>query len=132
MTVAVYVETDGKPSKLNVATSSGFDDLDQAALTAVKDWFFVPGVSDNGTAEPGWTKIMIHFQETNAASGAPGIYASNDDPSNVICKRGVGATGSLLQPPPVCHTKREWDLITAADQRYLERTIDRGNNSTLP
>ena len=125
VTLAVYIEASGKPSKVNVATSSGFDDLDQAAVAAVQGWQFVPGAK-NGAPIPAWTKIVIHFQVSDAVQHPNGdneVYAATDDGDRIICKKNVAATGSHIPPPTVCLSKREWDKSTNAAERDVRHAI---------
>jgi len=42
VTVLVLVGTDGKPVSVTVRVSSGHEDFDTAAVTAVKKWLFAP------------------------------------------------------------------------------------------
>ena len=127
--LAVYVETSGTPSKVNVETTSGFDDLDQAAVAAAQGWQFVPG-TNNGTPVPAWTKVVIHFQASNALQHPNGdneAYAATDDDNRIICKKDVAATGSHILPPPVCLTKREWDKATNTSKREVQRATSAGD-----
>ncbi|HEY1612507.1 MAG TPA: energy transducer TonB [Rhizomicrobium sp.] len=57
----VYVRSDGRPSKARVDRSSGFPDLDTAAVQGVLNWRFIPA-SENGETVSDWTKIQIVFQ----------------------------------------------------------------------
>lgn len=58
--VRVRIEIDGTASAAEVATSSGFQRLDLAALQTVKHWRFAPG-KRAGVAEAMWFSIPIHF-----------------------------------------------------------------------
>ena len=130
VTLGIYVETTGKPSKVSVDKTSGFADLDQAAVAAVQAWHFVPATT-GGAAAPGWTSVLIHFQVSNAAqNGDNQAYAATDDDNQIICKRDVSATGSHILPPPVCHPKRVWDKATAESVEALRRTMEQGTIST--
>ncbi|NWF48839.1 energy transducer TonB [Hydrogenophaga sp. D2P1] len=60
----VRVEIDGTPSQVQILESSGYDRLDQAALTTVKNlWRFVPGTKD-GTPIPSWVVQQLRFEIT--------------------------------------------------------------------
>ena len=59
--VNVYVRPNGKVGKYNVAQSSGFNDLDNAALESVLNWRFVPAVRD-GDLVSDWTVVKIVYQ----------------------------------------------------------------------
>ena len=56
----VFVEADGRPSSIEVSTGSGFSRLDQAALSAVGRWKFVP--AKRGAENIGaWVLVPIIF-----------------------------------------------------------------------
>ena len=56
----VEVLASGKVGRIRIATSSGFDVLDQAALASVRDWTFVPG-TQNGKNTKQWVMVPIKF-----------------------------------------------------------------------
>jgi periplasmic protein TonB len=60
--VRVWVNADGSPdaSRIEVRSSSGFERLDAAALTAVKGWRFVPGTR-GGVPEGMWVNVPVNF-----------------------------------------------------------------------
>ncbi|WP_132858134.1 energy transducer TonB [Sulfuritortus calidifontis] len=56
----VYVEPDGSAARVELKTSSGFERLDNAALSAVRKWRFVP--ARQGDAAVGaWVVVPIVF-----------------------------------------------------------------------
>lgn len=57
----VYVRTNGKPGKVKVSQSSGFEDLDTAAIEGVANWRFVPALRD-GDQVADWTTVKIVYQ----------------------------------------------------------------------
>ncbi|CAD5110171.1 energy transducer TonB [Zestomonas carbonaria] len=57
----VHVLANGKPSDIQVQTSSGRDVLDQAAIRAVKRWSFVPAKRGD-VAQNGWVSVPIDFR----------------------------------------------------------------------
>ena len=59
-TVKVMIGQDGLPQRAEIAQSSGFERLDQAALATVMRWRFVPGRRD-GVAEAMWFNIPINW-----------------------------------------------------------------------
>ena len=59
--VNVYVRSNGKVGKYNLAQSSGFGDLDNAALESVLNWRFVPATRD-GDLVSDWTTVKIVYQ----------------------------------------------------------------------
>jgi len=56
----VEVLESGKVGRIRIAASSGFDVLDRAALTSVRDWTFVPG-TENGNNMRQWVMVPIKF-----------------------------------------------------------------------
>ena len=58
--VRVQIGTDGTALAAEIATSSGYDRLDQAALATVRRWRYVPG-KRNGVPETMWFNVPIHF-----------------------------------------------------------------------
>lgn len=58
--VRVLIGVDGVPQKAEMRQSSGFDRLDQAALTTVLKWRYVPG-KRGGVAEEMWFNVPINF-----------------------------------------------------------------------
>ena len=58
--VRVLIGIDGVPQKAEMRQSSGFDRLDQAALTTVLKWRYVPG-KRAGVAEEMWFNVPINF-----------------------------------------------------------------------
>ncbi|HLY06754.1 MAG TPA: energy transducer TonB [Rhizomicrobium sp.] len=65
--VQVYVSPSGKVAKYNVAQSSGFGDLDNAALESVLNWRFVPAMRD-GDPVSDWTVVKVVYQLPQAAT----------------------------------------------------------------
>jgi protein TonB len=61
--IRVYIDADGMPRNVRVATSSGFARLDDSALTSVRNARFKPWV-ENGVAVAGWASIPIEFELT--------------------------------------------------------------------
>jgi protein TonB len=57
----VYVTPEGLCGELNLLKGSGHDELDEAAMAAVKSWKFVPGkLGDTPVAS--WVTVPIEFQ----------------------------------------------------------------------
>ncbi|MFZ5474223.1 MAG: energy transducer TonB, partial [Pseudomonadota bacterium] len=56
----VYVEPDGSAARVEIKSGSGFERLDQAALTAVRKWRFVPA-RQAGAAVGAWVVVPIIF-----------------------------------------------------------------------
>ncbi|XVJ71627.1 MAG: energy transducer TonB [Rhizobacter sp.] len=59
--VRVFVDETGLPRTVQVAQSSGFVRLDEAAVTAVQQARFVP-YTENGQATAGWARIPFPFE----------------------------------------------------------------------
>jgi TonB family protein len=59
--VDVVVKTDGTPAQVQIARSSGYGDLDEAALDAIKQWRFIPAKS-KGQAIQANVIVPIEFK----------------------------------------------------------------------
>ena len=59
-TVRVLIGADGQPQRAEIAKSSGFTRLDEAAVTTVMRWRFVPG-KRGGVAEAMWFNVPINW-----------------------------------------------------------------------
>ena len=59
--VRVYIDEDGLPRNVQLAASTGFSRLDEAALAAVRGSRFKP-YFENGVAVAGWAAIPIEFE----------------------------------------------------------------------
>ncbi|MET0845889.1 MAG: energy transducer TonB [Pseudomonas sp.] len=57
----VHVLASGKPGEIQIQKSSGRDQLDEAALAAVKRWSFVPA-KQGDIAQDGWVNVPIDFK----------------------------------------------------------------------
>ncbi|HET9032796.1 MAG TPA: energy transducer TonB [Dokdonella sp.] len=56
----VLVGPDGNPEEILLEKSSGYEDLDRSAITAVKTWAFNPGMK-NGSAIRGYVLVPVEF-----------------------------------------------------------------------
>jgi protein TonB len=65
--VDVYVRPNGRPKGARIAQSSGFYDLDTAAMQGVLNWRFVPATRD-GEPVSDWTAVKIVYQLPVAAT----------------------------------------------------------------
>jgi periplasmic protein TonB len=61
----VLVDESGRPKDIQVAQSSGFSRLDEAAKQAVRRWKFV-AATDGAKAISVWTQVAITFRLTDA------------------------------------------------------------------
>lgn len=59
-TVRVLIGADGQPQRAEIAKSSGFSRLDDAALATVMRWRYVPG-KRGGVAEAMWFNVPINW-----------------------------------------------------------------------
>ena len=59
--VRTLIGTDGRAQEVQLQQSSGFERLDQAALTAARQWRYVPGKRD-GVPQAMWFNVPITFQ----------------------------------------------------------------------
>jgi len=57
----VHVLASGKPGEIQIQKSSGREQLDDAALAAVKRWSFVPAKQGNDPTD-GWVSVPIDFK----------------------------------------------------------------------
>lgn len=60
----VSVSTDGRPLEVEVAQTSGYPSLDAAALSAVRQWRFVPAMQA-GTAVAAMAEVPVRFRIDN-------------------------------------------------------------------
>lgn len=62
-TVILRVEVldSGRPGHIQLARSSGHDNLDEAALKAVRHWRFVPA-SQGGLAISDWVEVPVEYR----------------------------------------------------------------------
>lgn len=56
----VHVLANGRPSQIQIQTSSGREVLDQAAIKAVQKWAFVPSMQGDKAID-GWVSVPIDF-----------------------------------------------------------------------
>jgi TonB family protein len=68
--VNVLVDENGKASKPQLARSSGFDDLDNAAIAAALTWKYVPAM-EGGRPEANRLTVAINFQLPNSIPAQP-------------------------------------------------------------
>lgn len=57
----LLIGTDGHVRQADIAKSSGFDDLDEAAVTAAKQFIFTPAVAPGGKTVPVWVMYPVTF-----------------------------------------------------------------------
>ncbi len=59
--VRVLIGADGQPQRAEIAKSSGFTRLDEAALATVMRWRYVPG-KRGGVAEAMWFIVPLNWE----------------------------------------------------------------------
>ncbi|MBI5806423.1 energy transducer TonB [candidate division TA06 bacterium] len=57
----LLIGTDGHVRQADIAKSSGFDDLDEAAVAAAKQFIFTPAVAPGGKTVPVWVMYPVTF-----------------------------------------------------------------------
>ncbi|MFL9991294.1 TonB family protein [Paraburkholderia sediminicola] len=60
----VHVLASGRPDRVELQTTSGHGPLDDAAISAVKNWLFLPAKRGN-TAIDGWVSVPVNFNLSN-------------------------------------------------------------------
>jgi periplasmic protein TonB len=67
----VRVIPSGKVHAVQVLRSSGFPDLDNAAVEGAFNWHFIPAMEDGDTVSA-WTQVTITYQLPTAPAAPPG------------------------------------------------------------
>jgi TonB family protein len=123
--LAVSVDARSRVTNVAIDKTSGFDDLDQTAVKAVRGLRF-DAANDGKKDVAGVMKLAIHFQLTTLPEKPftdSDVYALKDAGDMMVCKRQDPPLGSYVVPKPLCHTQREWDEIAKQkkDQNIPER-----------
>jgi periplasmic protein TonB len=63
----VYVHTNGRTVRVKVTRSSGYADLDTAAIQTVMNWHYIPAM-EGGEATSEWMALQINYQLPNKAA----------------------------------------------------------------
>jgi TonB family protein len=66
--IDVLVKSTGRPAQYRVAQSSGYGDLDAAAVQTVLNWRYLPATHDGDTVSD-WTTVKIVYQLPQTADG---------------------------------------------------------------
>lgn len=129
--VAVYVNAIGNPYKVELAQTSGYADLDRAAVEAVWKWHFEPTIK-NGEAVSDWTAVGIKFDTdgVSAVPASPDTQIAQRDRNRVICKSNVNSTGTNITQPQVCLAKWQWDEQEKSDQKTMRDAIHKASGSS--
>jgi TonB family protein len=75
----VKVGSNGKVRNVKIARTSGYDDLDNAAIEGVLGWRFVPAL-ENGEYSTEWTTMTITFQLPPLPAAPPAAPAAQPAP----------------------------------------------------
>ncbi|HEX3944763.1 MAG TPA: energy transducer TonB [Rhizomicrobium sp.] len=59
--VRVYVSDSGKPVRVSVARSSGYTDLDNAAVETAMNWRYVPAIR-GGAIAADWANVQVVYK----------------------------------------------------------------------
>jgi protein TonB len=59
--VRVYVTSDGAPFKADVVKSSGYPDLDTAAVETAANWHYLPALHDGDTVSD-WDTVQVVYR----------------------------------------------------------------------
>jgi TonB family protein len=68
--VSVHVRSNGQPDSPAIAHSSGYSDLDDAAINTVMNWHFVPAVHDGDTVSD-WATVQVVYQLSQSPALTP-------------------------------------------------------------
>jgi TonB family protein len=63
----VYVTYTGRPQKIDIARSSGYSELDNAAVETAANWHYVPALHDGDTASD-WASVKVVYRMPEQAS----------------------------------------------------------------
>lgn len=65
----VYVLSSGKPNRVSVAKSSGYDDLDTAAMQTAYNWHYIPA-NRGGDTVSDWAAVQVVYKLPENAANA--------------------------------------------------------------
>lgn len=133
-TAVIYAKVGqtGNVVKVLLAKTSGYRDLDDAALATAKEWHFHPAMVGGNPAEK-WTAVGIRFslvsvkatpEEIDAGFSEEHFANGGFNSQEVVCHNDDAPTGSHLQGNKICHTQKEWDEINNRAKRLIERSIN--------
>lgn len=88
-------------------------------FAAAQMWVAPAWAADTPTAPAADQATTPAQAEQTAAEQQP--PAADPDADKVICKKLPPETGTHLGREKVCHTKREWDEMTAESKAELEK-----------
>ncbi|MBI3676590.1 MAG: energy transducer TonB [Proteobacteria bacterium] len=115
-TIKLRITSSGRAVRLGVERSSGFADLDNAAVAAVLEWHYLPAMR-NGESVSDWMTIDINFRLPTVVE-VPAPTQVENDPGKLICRKDFGITGTHIPSGPlVCLTQRQWDKNRQQEQQ---------------
>ena len=79
--LGVYVDDSGKAVKVDVAKSSGYGDLDNAAVETAFNWHYVPAIRGGETASD-WARVQVVYKLPEAPQQASEGHQSCAQKSN--------------------------------------------------
>lgn len=69
VTLNVLVTTSGRVAMIDIAKSSGFGDLDEAAVETAANWHYTPAVEDGDYVQK-WTAVQVTYKLPDTASSS--------------------------------------------------------------
>ncbi len=90
--LGVYVDDSGKAVKVDVAKSSGYGDLDNAAVETAFNWHYVPAIRGGETASD-WARVQVVYKLPEAPQ-----QASEDHQTCAQKSNGPWKTSSRRSP----------------------------------
>ena len=120
--VEVQVGANGRPRKIRLKQSSGFDDLDSAAIESAANWRYIPAIVD-GDASTSWMTVRIHYGPPEPGAAAPAAPAAVVDEHEIKdnCTRPVAPPpidGKTASGAQMASAKQSIDGFLAASDRY--------------
>jgi TonB family protein len=118
--VEVQVADNGRPRKLRLKQSSGFDDLDMAAFTSAASWHYLPAFVD-GDFSTTWMTVKIHYALPSPADVAPAAPAVDEHEIKDNCTRPVMPSpvdGKSATSAEMVSAKQGVDAFLKASDRY--------------
>ena len=114
--IAVAVTTEGKASRVRLLRTSGYNDIDSAAIAGVMGWRFIPATHDGANVE-GVSTIKLVFQppdppqsanNTNPPLPPPDVPAPTDFlPPEVELNADRGKFTDLVRPIPCANGRMD-------------------------
>lgn len=113
--VRVYVNEWGRPQDANIAKSSGYMDLDTAAIETALNWHFVPAIRGGSTASD-WAAVQVVYKLPSASGGAP---SSEEKSYDYDYAKNCIAPAVPSVPDGAAATKEQMDESHTAVVKFL-------------